>query len=327
MLLSRRTRLLLRAVLSATVLAMAAAQSHAQKYPEKPIRMIAPISAGGGADTAARLLARTLSDTFQQQVIVDNRPGGGNILGTAIAAKASPDGHSILWVSSAHPINAAFSRNLPYDSLKDFEPVALFAKIPLILVVHQSLNAKSVTDLLALAKAHPGKYNYASSGIGSGSHLGLEMLKLLGKVDMVNVSYKGAAPSIAGLLAGEVQLAMLGPLSVKPHLASGKMRALAVTTSSRSSAFPNLPALRESVAGYDMTNWYGMLAPRATPKAIVETLNRAMNQAQSNKALSDAMTAEGAELVSTTPAQFGAYLKTEIDKYVMLSKQLNIRIE
>src|SRR5688500_14555362 len=250
------------------------AHAVAQAYPARPIRMIAPISAGGGADIAARLLAKSMTETLQQQVIIDNRPGGGSVPGTAAAANATPDGYTVLWISGAHAINAAFSRSLPYDSTRSFEPVALFAKMPFVLVVHPSVNAKSVPELLALLRANPGKLNYASSGIGSASHLGLEMLKLYAKVDMVNVSYKGAAPSIAGLLGGEVQMALLGPLSVKPHVASGKVRALAVSTAKRSAAFPNLAAIGESVPRYEMTSWYGILAPRGTPAAAIERLNK-----------------------------------------------------
>lgn len=299
----------------------------AQDWPARPIRMIAPISAGGGADVAARLLARSMAETLKQQVVVDNRPGGGSVLGTAAAATAAPDGHTLLWVSGAHAINAAFSRNLPYDSIKSFDPVGLFAKMPLVLVVHPGLSAKTVPELLALVRAHPGKYNYASSGIGSASHLGLEMLKLAAKLDMVNVSYKGAAPSLAGLVAGEVQMALLGPLSVKPHIASGKVRPLAVTTAGRSAAFPGLPALGETVPQYEMTSWYGMLVPRATPAAIIARLNAAITIAQSDKSVIDSLGAEGAELPRTTPAQFRSHLDSEITRYLALRQKLDIRLE
>jgi tripartite-type tricarboxylate transporter receptor subunit TctC len=298
----------------------------AQSYPTKSIRMIAPISPGGGADTAARLLARVLTDAMGQQVVIDNRPGGGSVLGTAIAAKATPDGYNILWVNSAHAINDAFARDVPYDSVKDFAPVALLAKMPLILIVHQSCPARSIAELLTAVRASPGKYNYASSGIGSGSYLALEMLKIAAKIDMVNVSYKGAAPSVAALFGGEVQMAMLGPLSVKPHLASGKVRALAVSTAKRSAAFPDIPALQESVPNYEMTNWYGVLAPRGTPPAAIERLNREVAAAQRDKSLVDALAAEGAELVPMTPAQFGEYLRLEVAKYRTLSKALKIQL-
>lgn len=299
----------------------------AQDWPSRPIRMIAPISAGGGADVAARLLARSMGETLKQQVVVDNRPGGGSVLGTAAAATAASDGHTLLWISGAHAINAAFNRSLPYDSMKSFEPVGLFAKMPFVLVVHPGISAKTVPELLALVRAHPGKYNYASSGIGSASHLGLEMLKLAAKLDMVNVSYKGAAPSLAGLVGGEVQMAMLGPLSVKPHIAAGKVRPLAVTTAGRSAAFPGLPALGETVPQYEMTSWYGMLVPRATPPAIIARLNAAITIAQSDKGVADSLGAEGAELPRNSPQDFRRHLETEIARYVALRQKLDIRLE
>lgn len=316
-------RIALAAALGAAFITPAAAQT----YPVRPIRLIAPISAGGGADVAARLLAKSFSETLQQQVIIDNRPGGGSVLGTTIVANAAADGYTILWISGAHAINAAFNRSLPYDSTKSFEPVALFAKMPFVLVVHPSLNAKTAPELLTLLRSQPGKFNYASSGIGSASHLGLEMFKLYAKVDMVNVSYKGAAPSIAGLLGGEVQMALLGPLSVKPHIASGKVRALAVSTAKRSPAFPTLPTLGESIPKYEMTSWYGLLAPRGTPRAVIERLNAAVAAAQADKALIDTLAPEGAELVRTTPQQFAQYLQAEISRYAELRSKLDMRLE
>lgn len=316
------------AALAALFFLWPAGHAAAQTYPVRPVRLIAPISAGGGADVAARLLVKSFSETLQQQVIIDNRPGGGSVLGTTIVANAAPDGYTILWISGAHAINAAFNRSLPYDSTKSFEPVALFAKMPFVLVVHPSLPAKSVPELLALVRAQPGKYNYASSGIGSASHLGLEMLKLHARLDMVNVSYKGAAPSIAGLLGGEVQMALLGPLSVKPHIASGKIRPLAVTTAKRSPAFANLPTLSESgVPNYEMTSWYGILAPRGTPRPVIERLNTAVAAAQTEKTLNATLAPEGAELLRMTPQQFGKYLEAEITRYAELRSKLDLRLE
>ncbi|MGA0033362.1 MAG: tripartite tricarboxylate transporter substrate binding protein [Burkholderiales bacterium] len=298
----------------------------AQVYPAKPIRMIAPISAGGGADVAARLLAKTLSDDLRQQVIVDNRPGGGNVIGTSIAANAAADGYTILWVSGAHAINAALGRKLPYDSIRDFTPVSLFAKLPLLLIVHPSQSAKSLPELLKQMRAQPGKFNYASSGVGSASHLGLEMLKLYAGVDMVNVSYKGSAPSIVGLLSGEVQMALLGPLSVKPLVTAGKVRPLAVSTPQRSAAFPDLPTIAESgVPKYDMTGWYGILAPRGTPQSAVVQLNRAVARAQTEPSLRNALAPEGADLVAMTPQQFEGYIRTQIAQFTELLARLKQR--
>lgn len=310
-----------------TVVLSATGSAHAQVYPARPIRLIAPISAGGGADVAARVLVKSMSESLQQQVIVDNRPGGGSVPGTAAAANATPDGYTILWVSGAHAINAAFNRALPYDSIRSFAPVALFARMPFVLVVHPTVPAKTVPELIALVRGQPGKLNYASSGTGSASHLGLEMLKLYAKLDMVNVSYKGAAPSIAGLLGGEVQLAMLGPLSVKPHIVAGKLRPLAVTTASRSPAFAGLPALAEAVPKYEMTSWYGILTPRGTPASAIERLTNAVANAQRDKNVNDTLGAEGAELPKLTTQQFGAYMQSEISRYADLSRRLSLRLE
>ncbi|MBX3650837.1 MAG: tripartite tricarboxylate transporter substrate binding protein [Burkholderiales bacterium] len=315
------------AIAAIATLGLAATPAAAQPWPERPVRIIAPISAGGGADVAARLLAKSMGETLKQQVIIENRPGGGSVLGTTTAAAATPDGHTLLWISGAHAINAAFNRSLPYDSMKSFEPIGLFARMPFVLVIHPGLNAKTVPELLALVRASPGKYNFASSGIGSASHLGLEMLKLGARLDMVNISYKGAAPSLAGLIGGEVQMAMLGPLSVKPHIASGKVRPLAVTTAKRSAAFPGLPALGESVPQYEMTSWYGMLAPRGTPAGVITRLNEAMTIAQSDKAVLDSLAAEGAELPRSTPQEFRKYLEADIARYMALRQKLDIRLE
>jgi tripartite-type tricarboxylate transporter receptor subunit TctC len=306
----------------------AAAAAETQAWPTRPIRLIAPFSAGAGADVAARLLAKSLTDTLQQQVIIDNRPGGGSVPATAVAANATADGYTILWVSGAHAINAAFRTGLPYDPIRSFEPVALFARMPFVLVIHPTLAAKSVPELLALVRANPGKLNYASSGTGSASHLGLEMLKLYAKLDMVNVSYKGAAPSIAALLGGEVQMALLGPLSVKPHVTAGKLRPLAVTTAARSAAFPNLPTLAESgVAKYEMTSWYGILAPRGVPSATIARLNEAVAAAQTSRSVSDVLASEGAELPRLTPRQFEDFLRAETARYAELSRRLNLRLD
>jgi len=312
---------------SLAALCIVTTSAAAQSWPARPIRMIAPVSAGGGADVAARLLAKSMGETLKQQVIVENRPGGGSVIGTTAAAGATADGHTLLWISGAHAINAAFSRSLPYDPMNSFDPVGLFAKMPFVLIVHPGINAKTVPELLALVRASPGKYNYASSGVGSASHLGIEMLKLAARLDMVNISYKGAAPSLAGLIGGEVQMAMLGPLSVKPHIASGKVRPLAVTTARRSDAFPGLPALGESVPQYEMTSWYGMLVPRGVPAAVVTQLNTALAAAQSDKAVLDNLAAEGAELPRTTPKEFRKYLETEIARYKALRQKLDIRLD
>lgn len=296
-------------------------------WPERPIRLIAPVSPGGGGDFSARLLAKSLAASLKQPVVVDNRPGGGSVLGTALAAQAPADGYTVLWVSGSHAINAAFERNLPYDPLKSFEAVGLFAKLPFILVVSPSLNVASLPELLARLRASPGKLNYASSGTGSVSQLGLEMLKLAAKVDMVNVNFKGAAPSIAALLSGEVQMALLGPLSVKPHLANGRLRALAVSTAKRSPALPGVPTFAESgVPGFDVASWYGMLAPRGTPRLAIDRLNAAINASTEESAVREALAEEGAEMVRGTPQAFDAFLRAQVAQYVALRGRVDLQL-
>ena len=296
-------------------------------WPDRPLRLIAPVSPGGGGDFSARLLAKSLAASLRQPVVVDNRPGGGGVLGTALAAQAPADGYTVLWVSGSHAISAAFERNLPYDPLKSFDPVALFAKLPFILVVSPTLNVSTLPELIARLRANPGKLNYASSGIGSISHVGLEMLKLMAKVDMVNVNFKGAAPSIAALLSGEVQMAMLGPLSVKPQIANGRLRALAVSTAKRSPALPGVPTFAESgVPGYDIASWYGMVAPRGTPRAAIDRLNAATNAAADEPAVREALAEEGAELVKGTPQAFDAFLRAQVAQFVALRGKVDLQL-
>jgi tripartite-type tricarboxylate transporter receptor subunit TctC len=203
----------------------------------------------------------------------------------------------------------------------------MFAKLPFVLVVSPSLQVNSVPDLLARLRANPGKLNFASSGVGTVSHVGLEMLKLYAKVDMVNVNFKGAAPSIAALMAGEVHMALLGPLSVKPYLANGRLRALAVTTARRSAALPDLPTIAESgVPGYEIASWYGVLAPRGTPKVAVDRLNAAIGAAQDEKALHDALAEEGAELVKMTPQAFDRFIRSQVDQFIALRSKVDLQI-
>ena len=324
---SRAIALLLLVSSSSAVAQGGSAPAPAAIWPDRPIRLIAPVAPGGGGDFSARLLAKSLAASLRQPVLVDNRPGGGGVLGTALAAQAPADGYTVLWVSGSHAISAAFERNLPYDPVKSFEPVALFAKLPFILVVSPSLNVSTMPELIARLRANPGKLNYASSGIGSISHVGLEMLKLMAKVDMVNVNFKGAAPSIAALLSGEVQMAMLGPLSVKPQIANGRLRALAVSTAKRSLALPGVPTFAESgVPGYDIASWYGMVAPRGTPRAAIERLNAAINAAADEPVVREALAEEGAELVKGTPQAFDAFLRAQVAQFVALRGKVDLQL-
>lgn len=291
-----------------------------QDYPNRPLRLVTPVAAGGGADATARMLANKLSEAFTQRVVVDNRPGASNIIGTEIVAKALPDGYTILWVSSTHAINAGVRHGkLPFDPLNDFAPITLFAKIPFILVVHPSLPAQSVPELIALARSKPGQLNYASAGIGSTSHFAGELLKKLARIEITHVAYKGSAALLA-VVGGETPILFTGPLSVLPHARAGRLRALAVSTAKRSAAFPDLPTVAEGGAtGYEYTSWYGLLAPRRTPAAIVNTLSTAVAQALQSKEVAGFLAGEGFELDGTGPAAFREFLAREVRKYIELT--------
>src|SRR5690349_2517204 len=247
----------------------------AQPYPSRPIRLIAPFSAGGGADTVARLVAQKLTELLPQQVIVDNRPGASNIIGTELVARAAPDGYTIMIANSVHAINAGLFRKLPYDPIGDFAPVSLAASTPFVLTVHPSLPVKSVGALVALAKSRPGQINYASGGGGTAAHLAAEMFRLGAGIDIVHIPYKGITGALLDTLAGTTQIMIASPITVFPHVRAGKLNALAVTTAARAKSLPDLPTLNESgIRGYEFSSWYGLLAPRAVPAAIVSTLSQ-----------------------------------------------------
>ena len=300
-------------------IAVCAAPCAAQDYPARPIRLVTPQLAGGGADATVRMLANRMSETFHQRVVVDNRPGASNIVGTEIAAKATPDGYTILWVSSTHAINAGVRHGrLPFDPIKDFAPITLFARIPFILVVYPGLPVNSVPELIALARQKPGQINYASAGIGSTSHFAGELLKRNAKINMTHIAYKGSATLVA-VISGEATVLFTGPLSVLPHAKAGRLRPIAVSTAKRSPAFPDLPTVAEGGApGYEYTSWYGLLAPRGTPAPVITRLAGAVAQALQTKELSAYLTNEGFELDGTGPANFAKFLVREVDKYIDL---------
>lgn len=300
----------------------------AQPYPSRPIRMIAPFSAGGGADTVARLIAQKLTELLPQQVIVDNRPGASNIIGTELVARAAPDGYTIMIANSVHAINAGLFRKLPYDPIGDFTPVSLVASTPFVLTVHPSLPAKSVGALVALAKSRPGQINYASGGAGTAAHLAAEMFRLGAGIDIVHIPYKGITGALLDTLAGTTQIMIASPITVFPHVRAGKLNALAVTTAARAKSLPDLPTLNESgVRGYEFSSWYGLLAPRAVPAAIVTTLSQITAKAVQQKDVQSRLEAEAAEAIGSTPEQFGAYLKQQVDKYRKLVRDIKLPLE
>ena len=295
--------------------ATAGSQSGAPEFPQRPLRMIAVVTAGGGADIYARILARKLGESFGQQVVVDNRGGANGIIGTELASRAAPDGHTLLFVTSAHAINAATRRRLPYDTLVDLAPVSLFTEFATFLVVYPGFAPQSLPELLALARAKPGQLNYGATAPGSALHLAAEMMNLHAKVKIERVSYKGAAEALSGTLAGEVSISFHGP-TIMPHVKAGRLRALAVTSAKRSPAWPEVPTMQEGgVPDYHFTTWHGLLAPRNTPTAIIARLHQAVAQAARDPAVVKTLTADGADIHGNTPAQFQAFLVREIGKY------------
>ena len=297
-------------------LSLAAGVAAAQSYPAKTIRMIVPFPPGGGNDIVGRIVAQRLGEGLGQQMIVDNRGGAGGTIGTDLAAKAPPDGYTLLINNISLAVNATLFAKLPYDTLKDLAPVTLVGHQPNLLVVHPSVPAQSVRELIALAKAKPRELNYGSGGIGTASHLATELLKLMAQIDLVHVPYKGLGPALTDLMGGQVQLIISTMASAMPQVKAGKMRPLAVTTAKRSSFFPEVPTLDEAgVRGYEFNTWYGLLVPAATPRAIVERLNKETARLLQSAAVKEQFTPQGLEAAATSPEQFGTYLKAEVEKW------------
>jgi tripartite-type tricarboxylate transporter receptor subunit TctC len=294
----------------------AAAAADAGAYPSRPVRMIVPYAPGGGADTLARYIGQALGDSFGQSFVIDNRGGGGTIIGSDLAAKAPPDGYSIIMVASTHAVVSSLYKSLPYDPIRDFAPIVRVASAPNILVVHPSLAASSVKELVALAKAKPGELVYASSGNGGGSHLAMELLRSLARIDMVHVPYKGTGPAMIDVLSGQAKLMFGGMIGTVTHVRSGRLRAIAISSAARSTVVPEVPTVAESgYPEYEATTWYGMLAPAKTPASVVQALNGRTATVLKDAKLVQRITAQGAEASANTPEQFAAYIRTEQVKW------------
>ena len=305
----------------AAALALAAPAGAQTAYPQKPIRLVAPFAPGGGTDILARLVGQKASEMLGQQIIVDNRGGAGGTVGTEIAAKAPPDGYTLILVSASHAINPGLYPKLPYDSVNDFAPITQIATSPGILVVNPSLPVKSVKDLIALARARPGQINYASAGSGTPPHLAGELFKVMANIDMVHVPYKGNAPAFTDVIGGHVSLIFPTMPSAMPFIKSGRLRAVAVTSAKRSPAAPDIPTIAESgLPGYEATSWYGILAPARTPAPIVAQLNQVLVSVIGAPDMKDKLAAQGLDPVGNTPQQFAAVIRSEIEKWVKVVK-------
>jgi tripartite-type tricarboxylate transporter receptor subunit TctC len=304
-------------------------QALPQRYPDKPVRLIVPLSAGSAVDTLARIPAQKLSEMWRQQMIVDNRVGANGTIGTEAAAKSPPDGYTLLLANDAAlATSPALYPKLPYDPLRDFAPITLAASIPLILVVNSSLPVSSVKDLIDLAKAKPGQLHYASGGNGSAQHVPMEMFKQAAGIDLVHVPYKGLGPAFNDVVAGQIPVMFAGLSNVFPHIKSGRIRALAIGGAHRSPAMPDLPTMQEAgVPGFDYSAWAGFLAPAGTPAPIIEKLNSDLVKVLGLPDVKEKLSALGFEIAPGTPAEFGGLIRREMAKVAKVVKEAGIRVD
>ncbi len=304
------------------------ALAHAQDYPAKPIRLIVPYSPGGPVDIVGRIVAQKLTDALAQQVIVDNRAGGGGNIAVEIVAKSAPDGYTLLMgANGTNAINPSLYPRLPVDAVKDLAPIGMVASSPLILVTHPSLAANSVKELVALAKAKPGAINFASSGSGSTAHLACELFKSMTAIHIVHVPYKGAGPALTDLVGGQVQMMFTGVSSTLPHVKSGRLRPLAVSSAKRVPILPDIPTVSEEIPGYEVLTWYGVFAPVQTAKPIVGKLNLTLAQIFSTADARQRLAALGAEPVTMSPEQFAVAVHREIAKWAKVIRDSGARPE
>ena len=326
----RRLIGLARLLFFALALTLACAGASAQSYPTKPIRLVVPYPPGGPLDIIARAIGQKLTEAWHQPVVGDNRAGAGGNIGADLVAKSPADGSTLLMGAVAtHAINPALYSKIPYDAIKDFAPVALVAQVPNILVVNPAVPAKSVRELIALARAKPGYLNFGSGSTGSTGHLAGELFNTMAGVQMVHIPYKGAAPAMADLLAGQVQLMFDNLANALPNVKAGRLRALAVTTLARSPAMPDLPTIAESgLPGFDLTTWFGLMVPAGTPPEIVARLNAEIVRALNAKDMRERLQKMGAEpLANNTPEHFAAFIRTEAAKYAKVVKDSGAKVD
>jgi len=316
-------------VIAAALLLSTTTLAGAQQFPSKALHLIVPFPPGGGNDTVARAIAQQLGPDLGQPVVVDNRPGAGGSVGAELAAKAPPDGYTLFLAGvGSHVVNPNLHARLPYDPVRDFTPITLLATAPSVLVVNPAVPARTVAEFTAYARAHPGELNYASNGNGSAAQLAAAMYESMANVRMVHVPYKGIAPALTDLLSGEVQLMFGTVVALVPHIQAGKLRALAVTSRSRSALLPDVPTLAESgVPEYEAGSWYGVMAPAGTPREIVERLHGAIVRALKEPEVAKRLAAEGAIVIGSTPEEFGAHLRVELARVAKLVRAAGIRIE
>lgn len=306
-----------------------AAQTDAVKYPSRVVRLLVGYPAGGAVDVSARLMAQRLTESLGQSVIVENRPGVDGILASDMVAKSAPDGHTLAYVSAGQTMNPAlYPKTLPYHPVRDFAPVSMVASGPQTLVVNPALPVHSVKELVALARAKPGQINFASSGAGGPMHLSGELLKSMARIDIVHVPYKGGAPALNDVIGGQIEMTFIGAPASMPHIRSGRLRIIAVSTARRAAALPDVPTVAESgYAGYDVGGWYGVLGPAATPPAIVARLSSELLRITSQREVRERLAVFGLEVVGNTPAQFAEFIKTDVAKWSKLVQSIGLKTE
>jgi tripartite-type tricarboxylate transporter receptor subunit TctC len=317
-----------RIAIVAMLAAAMCASALAQTFPAKPVRIVVAFPPGGGTDIVARLLAPKLGDVWGQQVIVDNRAGASGVIGTEFAARSAPDGHTLFLGTLGNlAVNQHLIAKMPVDPLRDFAPVTQVVAVHFVMVAHPSLPARNINELIALARSRPGQINYSSSGPGGAPHLAGELFKSMAKVNLVHVPYKGSSPSFQDLLGGQVSLTCDSLVQALPYIRDKRLVALAVLGSSRSPLLPDVPTVGESLPGYELTNWFGLVAPAAVPGAIIARIHADVVKVLQDTAISERLSAMGATAVGNTPEQFGAMMRADSEKWSKLIREANIRAE
>ncbi len=310
------------------LMALAGSAAAEQAYPNKPIRFISPFAPGGSTDLLARLVGQKLTESWGQQVIVDNRPGGNTVIGSEVLVKSPPDGYTIMVVTSGHAIHPSLIPYLPYDTVKDFAAVATVSSTEFVLVLHPSVPANNLQEFIALAKSKPGQLNYASSGSGGGPHLAAELFSIMAGVKLQHVPYKGGGPALSDLLGGQVQALMSTPIAAINHIKSGRLKAIAISGETRLSALPQMPTFTEAgLPGLEVRNWYGILAPAGTPKEIIEKLSTELARILAMPDFKEKLDSLGMDPFISTPGQFAALIKADMIKYAKIIKTANIKLE
>jgi tripartite-type tricarboxylate transporter receptor subunit TctC len=319
-------RIVLSVAIGAVVLtAQAQAQANAQAWPQRPVRIVVPSPPAGGTDIVARVMADHFSKAFKQQFFVENRPGAGNMIGIESVARAPNDGYTFLMTASTLSLNSVLYKKVSYDPIKDFAPITLAAKAPNVLIVNPSVPAKTLTEFIALAKSQPGKLTYGTPGIGTSPHMCMELFKSMAGVDLQHIPYRGTVPALTDVMSGQISGMFSTALSAKPQIEAGKVRAFGVSTATRSSSMPDIPSIAEAgVPGYEAVQWYGFLAPAGTPAAIISQIHAESMKALNSAEMKEKLAHDGAEPSPTSPEEFAAHIRAELDKWRKVAKAAGI---